>query len=146
FDVDLGALKQRFLALQQIVHPDANSQRSQREFSEKQSVFINKAYQTLRDPLSRAKYMLHLNGIHIDESVKGGMDPSSLMKIMDIWEAIEEVEDQAGLDILMKENEERISTEVQASSKAFEASDLEAARKAVTKLQYWYSLRQRLRD
>ncbi|KAI8611134.1 hypothetical protein BC830DRAFT_1172131, partial [Chytriomyces sp. MP71] len=60
FDVDLGALKQRFLSLQQVVHPDANSLRSEvtsdfashwrpldllhimqaqkeREFSEKQS-------------------------------------------------------------------------------------------------------------
>ncbi|KAI8611133.1 hypothetical protein BC830DRAFT_1142459, partial [Chytriomyces sp. MP71] len=59
---------------------------------------------------------------------------------------IEEVDDQAGLDTLMKENEERISTEVRAISKAFETSDLEAARKVVIKLQYWYSLRQRLRD
>ncbi|KAJ3387409.1 hypothetical protein HDU84_000796 [Entophlyctis sp. JEL0112] len=105
-------MRLRFLALQQIVHPDANALRSpkEREFSERQSVFINKAYQALRDPLTRAKYILHLNKVHIDDETQSGkatagMTTGELMKIMDIWEAIEEVEDEAELAELTKENE-----------------------------------------
>ncbi|KAJ3209685.1 hypothetical protein HDU82_000315 [Entophlyctis luteolus] len=112
FDIDIAAMRLRFLALQQIVHPDANALRSpkEREFSERQSVFINKAYQALRDPLTRAKYILHLNKVHIDDETQSGkatagMTTGELMKIMDIWEAIEEVEDEAGLAELTKENE-----------------------------------------
>ncbi|KAJ3400748.1 hypothetical protein CcCBS67573_g05928 [Chytriomyces confervae] len=148
FDVDLGALKQRYLRMQQIVHPDANSQRSEKErdFSETQSVFINKAYQALRDPLARAKYMLHLKDIHIDEADKGSISPQSLMEIMEIWEEIEGLESQEGLDALTHENEKRIADEVRTLSKAFQKEDLALAKDAVVKLQYWYSLKQRLRD
>ncbi|KAJ3122481.1 hypothetical protein HK100_011977, partial [Physocladia obscura] len=128
FAIDVPTLRQKFLKLQQIVHPDANTMRSEkeREFSDKQSVFINKAYQALRDPLSRAKYILHLNNVHIDEdssSKNTGMSPGDLMKIMDIWEAIEEVEDQEGLDLLMKENEDRIASEINTLGKIFEGAD-----------------------
>ncbi|KAI9340234.1 hypothetical protein BDR26DRAFT_861507 [Obelidium mucronatum] len=148
FAVDAGDLKMRFLALQQRVHPDANTLRSQNAtFQNGQSVFINKAYQTLRDPLARAKYILHLNKIHVDESEnKNGMSPTDLMKIMDVWEAIEEVETQDALDSLIQENEERIRKEVSELSQAFADGSLQKAKEATVRLQYWYSLRTRLRD
>ncbi|KAJ3014641.1 UNVERIFIED_CONTAM: hypothetical protein HDU68_000189 [Siphonaria sp. JEL0065] len=139
FTLDSGDLKSKFLRLQQLVHPDANSQRSEKErdFSERQSVFMNKAYQTLRDPLARAKYILHLNKIHVDETEsKSAMSPGDLMKIMDVWEAIEEVSTQAELDVLMKENEDRIAKEVVTLSLLFPNGELEKAKEAAVRLQY----------
>ncbi|KAJ3060968.1 hypothetical protein HDU98_003099 [Podochytrium sp. JEL0797] len=151
FVVDLKAIKKRFLELQALVHPDANSQRSEKErtFSERQSQFINKAYQAIRDPLARAKYILHLNKIHVDESSEKsqtGMTPLDLMKIMDIWEEIELCTTQSELDALVLENEDRIRKEIEVLERVFREGTLEKAKEGVVRLQYWYSLRQRMRD
>ncbi|KAJ3347945.1 hypothetical protein HDU83_001655 [Entophlyctis luteolus] len=164
FDIDIAVMRLRFLALQQIVHPDANALRSpkEREFSERQSVFINKAYQALRDPLTRAKYIVSkfrnrafayiydfsYSAAFEQGKATAGMTTGELMKIMDIWEAIEEVEDEAGLAELTKENEDRIKGELAKLKQIFGSVDgtVEQAKEIVVRLQYWTSLRQRLRD
>ncbi|ORY47488.1 Co-chaperone Hsc20 [Rhizoclosmatium globosum] len=149
FAIDQKDLKLRFHNLQKQVHPDKQAHLDEKEriYSDKQSTFLNKAYQTLRSPLSRAKYLLHLNGIHIDEGdSKTGMSPTDLMRIMDIWEAIEEVSSKSDLDVLVRENEERIAKEIEILAKVFPEGDLVKAKEATVRLQYWNSLKQRLND
>ncbi len=60
FDIDLVQLKRNFRVLQQTVHPDIYTMKEEKErrLSEVQSSFINKAYETLRDPLKRSVYIV----------------------------------------------------------------------------------------
>ena len=80
FNVDLRALKRQYLQMQQQCHPDqfiAQQQQQQqaiennntneadgdnenleRQWAEQQSALLNRAYQTLKDPLSRSIYMV----------------------------------------------------------------------------------------
>jgi len=63
-EIDLGVLSVRYLQLQQVVHPDRflrECDRSQR-LAQQQAGQVNTAYNTLKSPLLRAKYLLELAG------------------------------------------------------------------------------------
>ncbi|KAJ3046645.1 hypothetical protein HK102_013113, partial [Quaeritorhiza haematococci] len=110
FDVDVGDLKRRFLRLQQAVHPDGFAAKGEKErrIADDVSAFINRAYNTLRDPMSRALYMLGLNGITIDESesLQTRSDLSDLlMHVLDVRERLEEAPTQSEVDEIQKEND-----------------------------------------
>lgn len=55
--------------------------------SEEYSAFINRAYDTLQQPLKRALHMLSLHGEKIDEKTESS-DGEFLMKMMDLNEEV----------------------------------------------------------
>lgn len=63
FVIDETELRNRFRKLQSEVHPDKHAQNTQDEqkFSEEHSSFLNVAYKTLLDPVSRANYLLRID-------------------------------------------------------------------------------------
>jgi len=84
FEVDLKALSERYRTLQSSVHPDkyANASDLERRLSVQQSARINEAFQTLKNPLRRARYLLELNGIDMNADTDTSMDPIFLMQQM----------------------------------------------------------------
>jgi molecular chaperone HscB len=62
--LDPAALEKSFHALSWQLHPDKFAQRDEREqeFSLRQAALLNDAYRALRDPVSRAEYLLKLSG------------------------------------------------------------------------------------
>jgi len=62
---DAGALDRAYHALQSEVHPDrhAASDDASRRVAVQSSARVNEAYRALRDPVSRAQYLLSLHGI-----------------------------------------------------------------------------------
>ncbi|XP_024398310.1 iron-sulfur cluster co-chaperone protein HscB homolog isoform X2 [Physcomitrium patens] len=80
---DSKILEKNYKQLQKFLHPDLSSGKSEREqdYSAEQSAQVIKAYYVLLDPLSRARYMLKLNGVDIDEEVTIH-DPALLMEIL----------------------------------------------------------------
>src|SRR5215475_1923273 len=64
FDIDAAELDRRYFAFQRNLHPDRFARRSAREraIAESQSASLNEAYETLKDPLTRAAYLLDLVG------------------------------------------------------------------------------------
>ncbi len=60
FDIDSKSLKTKFLELQKNVHPDLFQNKDQRwqEYASQQSKLLLKAYHTLKDPYSRALYLV----------------------------------------------------------------------------------------
>lgn len=65
--LDVQALATRFQDLQRQFHPDRFASRPQAEqlAAVQQSATINQAWQTLRNPLSRAEYLLSLHGFDL---------------------------------------------------------------------------------
>jgi molecular chaperone HscB len=59
FALDLDDLSERYLRLRQTVHPDLYATAGEREkrLSLQASTQVNEAYQTLKDPLARARYL-----------------------------------------------------------------------------------------
>ncbi len=64
YDVDTAALHRQYLSLSRGVHPDSREDRSEsvRRQALSLSAELNRAYETLRDPVARAEYLLTLAG------------------------------------------------------------------------------------
>lgn len=93
FELDGAALTRRYRELQQALHPDrfATSPQAERRWSVQAASRVNDAYTTLRSPLSRAVYLLSLQGVDIDEETDTRMDPMFLMEQMELRESLESV-------------------------------------------------------
>ncbi len=65
FDLDLGALEKAYFAAQRQYHPDkfASKPVMEKQAAMQRSVDINNAYKTLKEPLSRAQYLLKQSNI-----------------------------------------------------------------------------------
>jgi len=69
FEIDEPQLAKQFRHLQQQLHPDRFVARpdAERRWSMQAASLVNQAHDTLRNDLSRATYLLEMNGINIDE-------------------------------------------------------------------------------
>lgn len=65
FVIDADVLIGRYRQLQRVLHPDkfAGASDQERRLSVQMTARVNDAYQTLKDPLNRAKYLLVLHGM-----------------------------------------------------------------------------------
>ncbi|KAK8254739.1 putative chaperone [Phyllosticta capitalensis] len=146
FDIDLRALKSEFLRLQALAHPDRHPQTHKRT-AEALSARINEAYKTLQSPLSRAQYLLRLQGIEVaeDETLKIE-DPELLMEVLEAREAIEEAEGEGEIRAMKEENDAKVEHNVSVLDKAFREGDLETAKRETVKLRYWSNIQQSLQD
>jgi len=65
FDIDLAALETAYFREQRRYHPDkfVNKPPAERQAAMQRSVDINHAYHVLKNPLTRAQYLLSLHGI-----------------------------------------------------------------------------------
>jgi len=68
FHTDLNALSERYRELQRVTHPDryANASDQEKRIAMQGATLINEAFQTLKNPLQRAQYMLSLKGLNAD--------------------------------------------------------------------------------
>jgi molecular chaperone HscB len=75
-NLDVAALEKDFYELSRKLHPDLNAQSGslEQEWSLEQSSMLNDAYRTLRDPIKRTEYLLHLEGIELEEQSKNATE------------------------------------------------------------------------
>lgn len=133
YSVDLAELDRLYREVQARVHPDKHVHLgdTERRLAMQWSTRINEAYQTLRQPLSRAKYLLALAGIDVDQERR--MSPEFLMQQMEWREAVAEARAALAVDELerlhlrlkgeMAQQYQKLQGEFEASSLA-KAADL----------------------
>jgi molecular chaperone HscB len=75
-NVDVPALEKSFYELSRKLHPDLNARAGSQEqaWSLEQSSLLNDAYRTLRDPIKRTEYLLHLEGVELEEQSKSATE------------------------------------------------------------------------
>ncbi len=93
FDIDTDNLAARYREMQRRVHPDkyANASDQDRRLSLQMTALINEAFQTLKDPVRRGRYLLSLRGIDLGDETDTAMDPAFLMEQMELRENLDEV-------------------------------------------------------
>lgn len=148
FNIDENRLTDRYRQMQQAVHPDrfVNSTDQERRLSVQHAAKINEAYETLRDSMLRARYLLSLHGITWDDERDTVMDSAFLMQQMELREALSEVREQtdplsATGDILDRV-QAWLAQMTDKLSNCFAQQDIEAARDIVRQMQFLYKLRQ----
>ena len=89
FELDLAALQEQYRALQAVSHPDrfAHASPEEQRLAVQQAAHINEGVTTLKNPLSRARYLLELSGIEMDDT-DTQMEPAFLMQQMELHETL----------------------------------------------------------
>lgn len=139
FDLDLATLDRRYFDCQRLLHPDRFATRTPREraLSQSQAVSINEAYETLKDPLKRADYLVHLKGSGVlPEGCNLVNDQELLTESLELREALAEAETQADVDALARRAAADVKECIEALSEVFAKDDLEGACRLTTRLKY----------
>ena len=97
FKLDGGLLSSQFRELQKRFHPDNFATASERDrlMAVQQAAQINDAYQVLKQPISRAEYLLAENGVEIRGEQQTMQDPMFLMEQMELREELEDIADSS---------------------------------------------------
>ena len=92
FAIDAQALERGYRDLQSRVHPDrfASGSGPEKRVAMQWATRANEAYRTLRDPVSRARYLLSLKGFDTGEETNTSMPADFLMQQMELREAAAE--------------------------------------------------------
>lgn len=92
FALDMGQLDLAYREVQNQVHPDKFVQASEAEkrVAMQWATRANEAYQTLKKPLKRARYLCELKGIDLQTESNTSMPSDFLMQQMEWREAFEE--------------------------------------------------------
>ena len=148
FDVDSAMLAERFRELQAKFHPDrfATADERARRLSVQGASLVNEAYSTLKDPMSRARYLLVLQGVAFNDETETSSDPAFLMDQMELREALSEVREQndpwAALDQVADDIKARDRALTDQFRAAFDAGTFDAAKDAVLKMRFFRRLRE----
>jgi molecular chaperone HscB len=146
YRLENGRLEQQFHELQTRVHPDkfAHLPESERRLSMQWATRVNEAYQTLRSPIGRARYLLALHGVDTQEESNTSMPMDFLMQQMEWREAIEEARHANSMSELGK-LEGRINQETRTlqellAVKIDDEQDYATAAESVRKLKFMEKL------
>jgi len=153
FDVDVDDLASRYREMQRSVHPDrfANASDQDRRLSLQMTALINEAFQTLKDPVRRGRYLLGLRGVDLGDETDTAMDPAFLMEQMELREQLDEVRQADNPHKLLAELANRIEQRMHDSIENFRnvltEGTPEADRKArnvVREMQFLEKMRQEI--
>ncbi len=92
YAIDDAALEAAWHELQSQVHPDRHAHLSdvEKRLSMQWATRVNEGFRTLRQPLTRAQYLLELAGVDAGLETNTAMSPEFLMEQMEWREAVEE--------------------------------------------------------
>lgn len=111
FELDGSSLSSHFRELQRRFHPDKFASASERDrlLAVQNAAQINDAYQTLRDPLRRAQYLLFLHGIDSHDEQQTIQDGAFLIEQMALREELEEIADSKDASALLFIFDQKVS-------------------------------------
>jgi len=151
-NVDVQALEKDFYELSRKLHPDLNARAGsqEQEWSLEQSSLLNDAYRTLRDPIKRTQYLLHLEGIVLEEQSKSATEqaratgevkkqivpPDLLEEVFELNMQLEELR----MDKKMGEDDPALIAEIAKQKLALEAKHEALLEELQTYWKAWDSL------
>jgi molecular chaperone HscB len=150
YTLDAEKLSARYRELQRVVHPDryAGGSEQERRLSMQGATLVNEAYETLRDPVARGRYLLQLLGADPDQG-DSQHDPAFLMEQMELREELAEARHQPdpyrAIANIMAGINKRINKLVAAMAVAMEEGGEQGQQQAadiLRKMQFLKKLRQ----
>ncbi len=150
--LDLQALDKTFRVLQQQVHPDnfANATAAEQRVAMQWAVRVNEAFQTLKSPLARGRYLLKLRGVDTLEETNTSMPLDFLMQQMEVREALSDLK-QSPRSANVEAQLETLQADLNAQEKtlfiqlaATLETNLHEAAVSVRKLRFLEKLREEL--
>lgn len=144
--VDMQMLRDRYRELQGLVHPDryaATSSDAEKRQAQQAAGHVNMAFETLKEPILRAQYLLKLHGIDMELHSETTRDTAFLMEQLELREELEEIRSSDDSLDLIAEFMQRVSAMLKnlISSIALDfdtpsAGQLEDVRETIRKMQF----------
>ncbi|MSP86745.1 MAG: Fe-S protein assembly co-chaperone HscB [Methylotenera sp.] len=118
FNIALKTLETNYRQIQSEAHPDrfVTATATEKLASMQLATLANEAYQTLKNPASRAKYLLELHGINAINESNTSMPTDFLMQQMQWRETLEDASMAHDISTL-----EALLSEMQAEAKSLQA-------------------------
>ena len=152
FHYDARTVQQRYLELQKKVHPDnfVNAGAHEKRVSMQHTSRINEAFNTLKNPVERALYLLQLKGLEINFDNETTMDAVFLMEQLELREAMEhvrgEIDPLAKLDSISADIKNQMSDMMKKFSEYYESDEKEQARELIRKMQFLQKAQKEISD
>jgi molecular chaperone HscB len=132
FELDRAQLDSAYREVQSTVHPDKFVQAgdAEKRVAMQWATQANEAYQTLKDPLKRAAYLCHLNGVDLQTESNTSMPASFLMQQMEWREAFDDARhghDMAAMMQLEKEVRAVLKVQTASAGAAIASSNFQSA-------------------
>ncbi|XP_026111352.1 iron-sulfur cluster co-chaperone protein HscB, mitochondrial-like [Carassius auratus] len=122
----------------------------EQEYSEEQSVLVNKAYRTLQKPLRRAVYMLELRGVLLEEGTDATADPMFHLEVMEINESLAEMWSQDEVIAIGRSVREKLIDLTERmnhpSTKSLFTGDLLTAKELLAQMKYFTNIEEKVKD
>lgn len=151
-NIDVPALEKDFYEFSRKLHPDLSARASSQEqqWSLEQSSLLNDAYRTLRDPIKRTEYLLHREGITLEEQSQSATEharatgevkkqivpPDLLEEVFELNMQLEEVR----MNKKMRDDDPDLMKEIQQHKIALEAKHDGLLQELQTYCSEWDSL------
>jgi molecular chaperone HscB len=141
FEIDTEALDRAYHEVQNQAHPDrfASASGAEKRVAMQWATRANEAYQTLKNPLARAKYLCELNGVDLQVESNTAMPPAFLMQQMEWREALEDAhaaKDVGELENLEGELRAARKAEIAALAASLDVGDFHAAAQGVRRMMF----------
>jgi len=151
--LERAQLDARYRDMQRSVHPDryASASDQERRISMQQTTKINEAYEVLKDPLKRGRYLLELRGHAIQDQQSSHQDPAFLMQQMELRETLAEIREQddplQALDRLAQEIRSQYGALESALAQALDDdAEFEQAVTLVLRMQFFKRLQEEVQE
>ncbi len=147
--VDQQRLSSQYRALQRAVHPDrfAGDDDRQQRLSIQYASHVNEAFNTLKQPLSRAIYLLKLSGRDVDMERNTIMEPVFLMEQMELRESVADIKSRKKPEQEVERLAGQVDADIHRYLQKFEGfwvsgtdQDLDQAETVVRKMQFMVKL------
>lgn len=92
FQLDEKALHAAHLKLQSAYHPDRfiSGTDQEKRIAVQKAAWVNEAYETLKNPVKRARYMLQVGGLELNDDHETTVDTAFLMEQIELREEMDE--------------------------------------------------------
>jgi molecular chaperone HscB len=141
FEIDAAALDAAYRDVQGQVHPDRfiNGSGAEQRVAMQWATRANEAYQTLKNPQKRARYLVELNGVDLQTESNTAMPMDFLMQQMEWREELGDAraaKDEAALDALDGQVRQARKAQLAEVARQLGAADFAAAGQTVRALMF----------
>ncbi len=141
YALDLGALQKAYVSAQQTAHPDRMVGKSdaQRAKAIQVSMDANDAYETLKNPLTRAQHLLELRGVVVNADERDTHKPSQalLMEMLELREEMAAASSEAEIAKFAQDIKLAMKNTEGELEQLFAQENTDAAAQAVIRLRYY---------
>lgn len=149
FDLGMKKLEVSYFSLQTKLHPDRFAKKSEKEklYSMQQSMSLNEAYEVLKNTLSRAEYLLKLEGIIVNAD-NANVKPCQILLVesLDAREKLSDATTENEIRSIAIENMENKLTTIDEIKQNFTERKLEEAAQNTIRLRYLEKLAEEIKS